>query len=117
MRLLHTDLQLLVFFHSWASGCAPLDALACSYHQGALSMRVSRKGQVISALEADWLELTAAYYRKGWSLVDSFVYWDFPKGTALIGNQEHVLTITDSLSSRCFGCILDTLSIHLDNLW
>ncbi|XP_048833828.1 raftlin-2-like [Brienomyrus brachyistius] len=74
------DLQLLVFFHSWAPGCAPLDALACNYHQGALSMRVSRKGQVISALEADWLELTAAYYRKGWSLVDSFVYWDIPKG-------------------------------------
>lgn len=43
-------------------------------------MRVSRKGQVVSALEADWLELTAAYYRRGWSLVDSFVYWDTPKG-------------------------------------
>lgn len=43
-------------------------------------MRVSRKGQVVSGLEADWLELTAAYYRKGWSLVDSFVYWDTPKG-------------------------------------
>ncbi|KAG7217788.1 hypothetical protein INR49_020908 [Caranx melampygus] len=74
------DLRLLVFFHSWAPGCAPLDSLACQYHQGALSMRVSRKGQVVSALEADWLELTAAYYRKGWSLVDSFVYWDTPKG-------------------------------------
>ncbi|XP_056145553.1 raftlin-2 [Lampris incognitus] len=74
------DLRLLVFFHSWAPGCAPLDSLGCQYHQGALSMRVSRKGQVVSALEADWLELTAAYYRKGWSLVDSFVYWDTPKG-------------------------------------
>ncbi|KAG7502237.1 hypothetical protein JOB18_016294 [Solea senegalensis] len=74
------DLRLLVFFHSWAPGCAPLDSLACQYHQGALSMRVSRKGQVVSALEADWLELTAAYYRRGWSLVDSFVYWDTPKG-------------------------------------
>ncbi|KAG7331364.1 hypothetical protein KOW79_005333 [Hemibagrus wyckioides] len=74
------DLRLLVLFHSWAPGCAPLDPLACSYHQGALSMRVSRKGQVVSSLEADWLELTAAYYRKGWSLVDSFVYWDTPKG-------------------------------------
>ncbi|XP_045909115.1 raftlin-2 isoform X1 [Micropterus dolomieu] len=74
------DLRLLVFFHSWAPGCAPLDSLACQYHQGALSMRVSRKGQVVSSLEADWLELTAAYYRKGWSLVDSFVYWDTPKG-------------------------------------
>ncbi|KAK7913754.1 hypothetical protein WMY93_013965 [Mugilogobius chulae] len=74
------DLRLLVFFHSWAPGSAPLDSLGCQYHQGALSMRVSRKGQVVSALEADWLELTAAYYRKGWSLVDSFVYWDTPKG-------------------------------------
>ncbi|XP_026882085.2 raftlin-2 [Electrophorus electricus] len=74
------DLKLLVLFHSWPPGCTPLDALACCYHQGALSMRVSRKGQVVSGLEADWLELTAAYYRKGWSLVDSFVYWDTPKG-------------------------------------
>ncbi|XP_029314285.1 raftlin-2 [Cottoperca gobio] len=73
-------LEVLVFFHAWAPGCAPLDSLACQYHQGALSMRVSRKGQVVSSLEADWLELTAAYYRKGWSLVDSFVYWDTPKG-------------------------------------
>lgn len=48
-------------------------------------MRVSRKGQVVSALEADWLELTAAYYRKGWSLVDSFVYWDTPKGWFYVG--------------------------------
>uniref|UniRef100_H3D1U6 Raftlin family member 2 n=1 Tax=Tetraodon nigroviridis TaxID=99883 RepID=H3D1U6_TETNG len=76
----HSDLKLLVFFHAWPPGCAPLDSLACHYHQGALSMRVSRKGHVVSALEADWLELTAAYYRKGWSLVDSFVYWDTPKG-------------------------------------
>ncbi|XP_052004507.1 raftlin-2 [Xyrauchen texanus] len=74
------DLTLLVLFHSWAPGYAPLDALACCYHQGAVSLRVSRKGQVVSALEADWLELTAAYYRKGWSLVDSFIYWDSPKG-------------------------------------
>lgn len=78
-----SDLRLLVFFHSWVPGCAPLDSLACQYHQGALSMRVSRKGQVVSALEADWLELTAAYYRRGWSLVDSFVYWDTPKGQSV----------------------------------
>ncbi|TSU62985.1 Raftlin-2 [Bagarius yarrelli] len=74
------DQRLLVIFHSWAPGCAPLNPLSCCYHQGALSMRVSRKGQVVCGLEADWLELTAAYYRKGWSLVDSFVYWDTPKG-------------------------------------
>lgn len=73
-------LKLLVFFHSWAPGFAPLDSLVSQYHQGALSMRISRKGQVMSALEADWLKLTAAYYRKGWSLVDSFVYWDTPEG-------------------------------------
>lgn len=79
------DLKLLVFFHSWPPGCAPLDSLACHYHQGALSMRVSRKGHVVSALEADWLELTAAYYGKGWSLVDSFVYWDTPKGSCDVG--------------------------------
>ena len=79
-------MRLLVFFHSWAPGCAPLDSLACQYHQGALSMRVSRKGHVVSALEADWLELTAAYYRKGWSLVDSFVYWDTPKGWYDVGS-------------------------------
>lgn len=83
LSLSFSDLRLLVLFHSWAPGCAPLDSLACCYHQGALSMRVSRKGQVVSALEADWLELTAAYYRKGWSLVDSFIYWDTPKGSSL----------------------------------
>lgn len=83
VSLTFSDLRLLVLFHSWAPGCAPLDSLACCYHQGALSMRVSRKGQVVSALEADWLELTAAYYRKGWSLVDSFIYWDTPKGSSL----------------------------------
>ncbi|KAM6985672.1 raftlin-2 [Aplochiton taeniatus] len=82
-NLYSPDLRLMVIFHSWAPGCAPLDSLACQYHQGAISMRVARKGQVVSALEADWLELTAAYYRKGWSLVDSFVYWDTPKGEPL----------------------------------
>nr|XP_023661912.1 raftlin-2 [Paramormyrops kingsleyae] len=74
------DLNLLVLFHSWDSCCVPLDPVTYCYHQGALSMRVSRKGHVISSLEADWLELTATYYQRGWSLVDSFVYWDTPKG-------------------------------------
>uniref|UniRef100_A0AAY4B7L4 Raftlin family member 2 n=1 Tax=Denticeps clupeoides TaxID=299321 RepID=A0AAY4B7L4_9TELE len=74
------DLSLMVLFHSWPPGCVPVDTPACCYHQGALSMRVSRKGQVISGLEADWLQLTGSYYCKGWSLVDSFVYWDTPKG-------------------------------------
>lgn len=87
------DLKLLVFFHSWAPGCAPLDSLACHYHQGALSMRVSRKGHVVSALEADWLELTATYYRKGWSLVDSFVYWDTPKGSSDVDDVPACLSL------------------------
>lgn len=90
------DLRLLVLFHSWAPGCAPLDPLACCYHQGALSMRVSRKGQVVSGLEADWLELTAAYYRKGWSLVDSFVYWDTPKGN-LFGPSHEIWAVGEVL--------------------
>lgn len=91
------DLRLLVFFHFWASGCAPLDSLGCQYHQGALSMRVSRKGQVVSALEADWLELTAAYYRKGWSLVDSFIYWDTPKGKFYVRPKQKTNTCTVSI--------------------
>ncbi|XP_047456668.1 raftlin-2 [Mugil cephalus] len=93
------DLRLLVFFHSWAPGCAPLDSLACQYHQGALSMRVSRKGQVVSALEADWLELTAAYYRKGWLLVDSFVYWDTPKGEPVPRSLEGLFVYEEKSSS------------------
>lgn len=99
MWILLPDLKLLVFFHSWAPGCAPLDSLACHYHQGALSMRVSRKGHVVSALEADWLELTAAYYRKGWSLVDSFVYWDTPKGPCDVG------WCRAAASNRCYVII------------
>lgn len=95
------DLRLLVLFHSWAPGCAPLDPLACSYHQGALSMRVSRKGQVVSSLEADWLELTAAYYHKGWSLVDSFVYWDTPKGNFFCALfQPHILSINKTRTNE-----------------
>lgn len=55
-------------------------------------MRVSKKGHVVSGLEADWLELTAIYYGRGWSLVDSFVYWDTLKGaTACLTPQERHL--------------------------
>lgn len=60
-------------------------------------MRVSRKGQVVSALEADWLELTAAYYRKGWSLVDSFIYWDTPKGKFYVRPKQKNNTCTVSI--------------------
>ncbi|XP_061696794.1 raftlin-2 [Syngnathoides biaculeatus] len=90
------DMRLLVFFHYWAAGCSPLDLLVCQYHQGALSMRVSRKGQMVSALEADWLELTAAYYRRGWSLVDSFVYWDTPKGEPVPRSLEGLFVYEES---------------------
>ncbi|XP_068186249.1 raftlin-2 isoform X2 [Antennarius striatus] len=93
------DLRLLVFFHCWAPGSAPLGSLVCQYHLGALSMRVSRKGQVVSALEADWLELTAAYYRKGWSLVDSFVYWDTPKGEPVPRSLEGFLVYEEKSTS------------------
>ena len=70
-------------------------------------MRVSRKGQVVSSLEADWLELTAAYYRKGWSLVDSFVYWDTPKGWSDVSNlhsysqSKNTLLQVKVLNSKC----------------
>ena len=63
-------------------------------------MRVSRKGQVVSALEADWLELTAAYYRKGWSLVDSFVYWDTPKGDYISESENPACIFSKHRSKR-----------------
>ncbi|XP_005989569.1 raftlin-2 [Latimeria chalumnae] len=57
------------------------DDLTCqSYHEGSLSMKVTRKGHTISTLEADWLELTTCYYKQGLSLVDSFVHWETIKG-------------------------------------
>ncbi|KAG7259181.1 hypothetical protein CRUP_010205, partial [Coryphaenoides rupestris] len=62
-------------------------------------MRVSRKGQVVCALEADWLELTAAYYRKGWSLVDAFVYWDTPKGESAPRSMEGLFVYEECGSS------------------
>lgn len=43
-------------------------------------MKVTRKGPVISTLEADWLELTTFYYKQGLSLIDSFVHWEISKG-------------------------------------
>lgn len=51
-----------------------------AYQEGALSMKVTRKGPVISTLDADWLELTTFYYKQGLSLIDSFVCWETPKG-------------------------------------
>ncbi|NXS60655.1 RFTN2 protein, partial [Brachypteracias leptosomus] len=59
------------------------DSTCWSYHEGVLSMKVTRKGPVISTLEADWLELTTFYYKQGLSLVDSFVHWETSKGDYL----------------------------------
>lgn len=56
------------------------DSTCWTYHEGILSMKVTRKGPVISTLEADWLELTTFYYKQGLSLVDSFVHWETSKG-------------------------------------
>lgn len=43
-------------------------------------MKVTRKGSVVSTLDADWLELTTFYYKQGLSLIDSFVCWETSKG-------------------------------------
>uniref|UniRef100_A0A452SW44 Raftlin family member 2 n=1 Tax=Ursus americanus TaxID=9643 RepID=A0A452SW44_URSAM len=54
-----------------------------TYQEGILSMKVTRKGSVISTLDADWLELTTFYYKQGLSLIDSFVCWETSKGDHL----------------------------------
>uniref|UniRef100_UPI00398F5CD8 raftlin-2 isoform X3 n=1 Tax=Pristiophorus japonicus TaxID=55135 RepID=UPI00398F5CD8 len=54
-----------------------------SYHEGNLSLRVTRKGQTICTLEADWLEITTSYYKSGMTLVDSFIAWEAMKGDYL----------------------------------
>uniref|UniRef100_A0A8C3KXL9 Raftlin family member 2 n=1 Tax=Chrysolophus pictus TaxID=9089 RepID=A0A8C3KXL9_CHRPC len=59
------------------------DSTCWTYHEGTLSMKVTRKGPVISTLEADWLELTTFYYKQGLSLIDSFVHWEISKGDHL----------------------------------
>ncbi|XP_068100944.1 raftlin-2 [Hyperolius riggenbachi] len=57
------------------------DEQACyKYIEGNLSMKVCRKGSTISALEADWLEMTAFYYKQGFSLIDSFIHWEMCQG-------------------------------------
>ncbi|XP_051841890.1 raftlin-2 [Antechinus flavipes] len=50
-----------------------------TYQEGILSMKVTKKGSVISTLDADWLELTTFYYKQGLSLIDSFVSWETSK--------------------------------------
>lgn len=59
------------------------DSACWTYQEGVLSMKVTRKGAVISTLDANWLELTTFYYKQGFSLVDSFVCWETPKGDQL----------------------------------
>ncbi|XP_051009788.1 raftlin-2 [Acomys russatus] len=56
------------------------DSACWTYQEGVLSMKVTRKGAVISTLDANWLELTTFYYKQGLSLIDSFVCWETPKG-------------------------------------
>ncbi|XP_008585643.1 PREDICTED: raftlin-2 [Galeopterus variegatus] len=56
------------------------DSTCWTYQEGILSMKVTRKGSVISTLDADWLELTTFYYKQGLSLIDSFVCWETSKG-------------------------------------
>lgn len=51
-----------------------------TYQEAVLSLKVTRKGAVISTLDADWLELTTFYYKQGLSLIDSFVCWETPQG-------------------------------------
>ncbi|XP_063174099.1 raftlin-2 isoform X1 [Candoia aspera] len=55
------------------------DSISWTYHDGILSLKVSRKGSVISTLDADWLDLTTFYYKQGLSLIDSFVCWEASK--------------------------------------
>ncbi|XP_054334357.1 raftlin-2 isoform X2 [Pongo pygmaeus] len=59
------------------------DSTSWTYQEGILSMKVTRKGSVISTLDADWLELTTFYYKQGLSLIDSFVFWETSKGEHL----------------------------------
>lgn len=54
-----------------------------TYQEGILSVKVTRKGSVISTLDADWLELTTFYYKQGLSLIDSFLCWETSKGDHL----------------------------------
>ncbi|KAG3274925.1 raftlin-2 isoform X2 [Ictidomys tridecemlineatus] len=59
------------------------DSTCWTYQEGVLSMKVTRKGSIISTLDADWLQLTTFYYKQGLSLMDSFVCWETPKGDHL----------------------------------
>ncbi|KAL0626538.1 Raftlin-2 [Plecturocebus cupreus] len=62
------------------------DSAFWTYQEGILSMKVTRKGSVISTLDADWLELTTFYYKQGLSLIDSFVFWETFKGKCYVND-------------------------------
>ncbi|XP_060113382.1 raftlin-2 [Heteronotia binoei] len=64
------------------------DSTCWTYHDGVLSLKVTRKGPVISTLDADWLELTTYYYKQGLSLIDSFVCWEASKADHLSKSLE-----------------------------
>ncbi|XP_078085357.1 raftlin-2 [Mustelus asterias] len=72
------DLKLFAVFN-----VSDEDFCGRSYHEGNISLRVTRKGQTICTLEADWLEITTSYYKSGMSLVDSFIAWETMKGDYL----------------------------------
>ncbi|XP_069081921.1 raftlin-2 isoform X2 [Pleurodeles waltl] len=59
------------------------DSAGWTYHEGSLSMKVTRKGTTVSNMEADWLDLTTSYYKQGWSLIDSLVPWEVHQGDHL----------------------------------
>lgn len=72
---LPSDNRLYIAFNAFDD-----DSTSWTYQEGILSMKVTRKGAVISTLDADWLELTTFYYKQGLSLIDSFVCWEASKG-------------------------------------
>lgn len=72
------DIKLYIFFNVFDD-----ESTCWTYQEGILSMKVTRKGAVISTLDADWLELTTFYYKQGLSLIDSFVCWETSKGDHL----------------------------------
>ncbi|KAJ7345493.1 hypothetical protein JRQ81_001443 [Phrynocephalus forsythii] len=64
------------------------DSSSWTYHDGVLSVKVSRKGPVISTLDADWLELTTFYYKQGLTLIDSLVCWEASKKGLFVYEEE-----------------------------
>ncbi|XP_006889128.1 PREDICTED: raftlin-2-like [Elephantulus edwardii] len=78
------------------------ESTSCTYQEGLLSMKVTRKGAVICTLDADWLELTTFYYKQGLSLIDSFVCWEASKGDHLPKSLEG-LFIYEEEGSRVPG--------------